>query len=346
MCDERADVLATIPERWHFQVHDHDPIHQIFAELAFRDEIRQIPVRGGDDADIDLAGCEVGAHRFHFPAFQKTQKHRLHAQAHFPHLVQEDGASVAQLKEPDLVTMGTRKAALHMTEQLRLQERLRDPGAIERDKRPLGSRRTGMNKPGDEIFPDATFSRDEHFGLASRHAGGRRAEAFERGTASDERGFSDDVWMCKHLRYMAAREPTVLIVASREAFPGNVRWCVVEQSAGQGRTLRASHDRQPDLHGISATADTCLHIMASISILVDVSEPGFRDAASYQDETLRYSRDAKWNTTILALAIRCADVLSTLPQAEASRLHHEAWAYGRSLSEKRRAIPGGRGGRE
>jgi hypothetical protein len=140
VCDERTNVLPTIPERWHFEVHDHDPVHQIFAELPLRYEIGKIPVRGGDYPDIHLPGCEICTDWLHFPAFQKAQEHRLHAQAHFPDFVQEDCASVAQLKETDLVTMRTSEAALHMTEELRLEERLRDAGAIERDKGTLGSR--------------------------------------------------------------------------------------------------------------------------------------------------------------------------------------------------------------
>ena len=44
----------------------------------------------------------VGADRPHFPAFQETQEHRLHAQAHFPDFVQEHGAPIAQLKRPTL----------------------------------------------------------------------------------------------------------------------------------------------------------------------------------------------------------------------------------------------------
>jgi hypothetical protein len=57
-----------------------------------------------------------------------------------------------------------------------------------------------MNEPGDEIFPDAAFSCDKHFRCASSHACGRREEAFERDTTSDERRFSDDVCMYMHQR--------------------------------------------------------------------------------------------------------------------------------------------------
>ena len=200
MCDERADVLATIPERWHFEVHDHDPVHQVFAELPLRDEVGQIPVRGGDDPDIHLPGCEIGADRLHFAAFQKAQEHRLHAQAHFPDFVQEHRASIAQLKEADLVAMRTSKAALHVTEELRLEERLRHARAIERHKGTLGARGSGMNQSCDEILPDAALSRDEHLRVAGGDTDRRRAEAFESGAASDERGFSDDVCMCMHQR--------------------------------------------------------------------------------------------------------------------------------------------------
>ena len=113
-----------------------------------------------------FAGGEIGADRPHFAAFQKAQEHRLHAQAHFPDFVQEHRAAIAQLKEADLVTMRTGEAALHVTEELRLEERLRHARAIERDKGTLGARGTGMNQSCDEILPDAALSRDEHLRVA------------------------------------------------------------------------------------------------------------------------------------------------------------------------------------
>ena len=55
-----------------------------------------------------------------------------------------------------------------------------------------------MNQSGDEILPDAALSGDEHLCVAGGDADRRRPEAFERGAAPDERGFSDDVCMCMH----------------------------------------------------------------------------------------------------------------------------------------------------
>ena len=164
----------------------------------FETRFGQIPVRGGDDPDIHLAGGEIGSDRPHFAAFQKAQEHRLHAQAHFPDFVQEHRAAIAQLKKANLVTMRTGEAALHVTEELRLEERLRHARAIERHKGTLGARGTGMNQSGDEILPDAALSRDEHLCVAGGDADRRRPEAFERGAASDERGFRNDVCMCMH----------------------------------------------------------------------------------------------------------------------------------------------------
>ena len=94
--------------------------------------------------------------------------------------------------------MRTGEAALYVTEELRLEERLRHARAIERHEGTLGARGPGMNKSGDEILPDAALSRDEHLRIAGGDAGRRRTEALERGAGSDERGFSDDVCMCMH----------------------------------------------------------------------------------------------------------------------------------------------------
>ena len=117
------------------QVHDLDPIHQVLAELAGFDERVERTVRGGDDADIDAGGDHVAADRIDLAAFEKAQEQRLHAQARLTELVEEYGAAVRELEAADLVAVGAGKAALHVSEQLRFEERLGNRGAVDRNER-------------------------------------------------------------------------------------------------------------------------------------------------------------------------------------------------------------------
>ena len=74
----------------------------------------------------------VGADLLQFTGFEESEQHALHAQRHLADLVEEDGAAIAHFELAGLVTVGAREAALHVAEQLGLEERLGDAGAVDR----------------------------------------------------------------------------------------------------------------------------------------------------------------------------------------------------------------------
>ena len=66
------------------------------------------------------------------PGLEESQQETLHAQRHLADFVEEDRAHVRGLELARLVAIGAGEAALHMAEQLGLEQRFRQAGAVDR----------------------------------------------------------------------------------------------------------------------------------------------------------------------------------------------------------------------
>jgi len=84
-------------------------------------------------------------------------------------LVEEDRAAVGRLEEPLLVALRAGEGALHVAEQLRLEERLGERPAVERDERVAAAGAPGVQGARDELLARAALARDEHGGGAVGH---------------------------------------------------------------------------------------------------------------------------------------------------------------------------------
>src|SRR5436309_758131 len=73
-----------------------------------------------------------------------------------------------------LVSIRAGKAALHMTEQLRLEESLGEAGAIHGDECKRAASGVRVNIASHEIFADAALAGDQDLAVAGRHATRRR----------------------------------------------------------------------------------------------------------------------------------------------------------------------------
>ena len=85
----------------------------------------------------DLLGTDL----LDFTGLEESQQQALHARRHLPDLVEEDGAVARHLELPGLVAVRAREAALHVPEQLGLEQVLRQPGAVHRHERRRGPQR-------------------------------------------------------------------------------------------------------------------------------------------------------------------------------------------------------------
>ena len=163
--DERRDVLAALAQRRHGQVDDVEPVEQVLAERALRDHVAQVAVGRGDDADVDAAAGAIGADLLQLAGLEEAQQQALHAQRHLADFVEEDRAAVGHLELARLVAIGAGEAALDVAEQLRLEQRLGQAGAVDGDEVVVLARAVGVHRPRDEFLADAALAGDEHLGV-------------------------------------------------------------------------------------------------------------------------------------------------------------------------------------
>ena len=71
---------------------------------------------------------------------------------------------IGHLELAGLVAIRAREAALHMSEELRFEQGLRDPGAIDRHER-LCAAAGVVDGPSDDLLTGAAFSGNENFGI-------------------------------------------------------------------------------------------------------------------------------------------------------------------------------------
>ena len=69
---------------------------------------------------------------------------------------------VGELELARLVAIGTGEASLYVSEQLGLQERLRQTGAVDGDERPAAAPALPVDIRCDELFADASLASDQH----------------------------------------------------------------------------------------------------------------------------------------------------------------------------------------
>ena len=106
-------------------LHDAQSIVEILAEAPVGHHLLEILVRRGDDARLRLLGA-LGAHGLEFAVLNDAQQLALEVERGVADLVEEDRALAGEREAaaPRLVRAGERAA--HVTEQLRLEQRVRE----------------------------------------------------------------------------------------------------------------------------------------------------------------------------------------------------------------------------
>jgi hypothetical protein len=89
-----------------------------------------------------------------------------------PHLVQEEGAAAGSHQETILVAHGAGERALHVPEQLRLQERLGKSAAVDGNEGAARTVGAVVDEAGNDLLAGPRLARDEHGGLRGGHGAG------------------------------------------------------------------------------------------------------------------------------------------------------------------------------
>ena len=122
---------------------------------------------------------------------EKPQQQRLHAQAHLADFVEKQRAAMRELELAALVAVGAGEAALDVAEELRLEQRFGDAGAVDRHERRQPAAGVAVDVARDDVLADAALAGDQDLGGALRRPRGH-GEQFRHGRAGD-----DEAWLLR-----------------------------------------------------------------------------------------------------------------------------------------------------
>src|SRR5438105_8677082 len=174
MLDEKRNVLATLAQRRDRERHDLEALVQVLAEPAGFHLARELAIGRRQDARAYRNPLHP-ADPLQLALLQDTKQLRLQVLRGLADLVEAHGAVLRQLELARLRRGGAGEGALLVTEQLALEQRLDDRGAVDADERLVG-RAVAVDDACDQLLARATVSLDEH----GRAAGGDAAHVLEQ----------------------------------------------------------------------------------------------------------------------------------------------------------------------
>ena len=136
MSRQQRDVVGSGTKRWQREGEHVQPVEQILAEPARADPFGQVLVRGGNDANVDLAR-DILADMLVLPLLQHPQQFGLQFEGKIADLVEKDRAAVGDLEAAGPVADRACKRTAHVAEELALEHLARNGTAVDAHKRPL-----------------------------------------------------------------------------------------------------------------------------------------------------------------------------------------------------------------
>ena len=188
--DEQRDVLAAVAQSGDLDRDDVEAIEEILAERARARAFAEIAVGRGEDAHVDLA-LLVRADRADDAALEHVQELRLERGRHLAHLVEEQRAAVGLGEEAARALVAPGERALHVAEELALQERLGERRAVDGDERAAGARARRVDGARERALARAGLADDEHRRLGVRHARGDVEDLAHRRALRDQAAEAD-----------------------------------------------------------------------------------------------------------------------------------------------------------
>ena len=159
-------VLEALAQGRQAQGDDVEAVVEVLAEGAGGDPLREVPVGGGDDADVDRHGPGVAHGRQH-ALLEHPEEAHLEARGGVTDLVEEEGAPVGDLEQALLVGDGAGEAPPAVAEELALQERRRQGRAVEDHEGPERPGAVVVDGPGHQLLAGAVLPGDQHRGVGT-----------------------------------------------------------------------------------------------------------------------------------------------------------------------------------
>jgi len=163
MIGERQDVRAAFAQRRNRDGENVEAEEKIFAELARGDGSREVGVRDGDEARLDVQRFGA-AETLERALLQNAEQFCLRVGRKRGDFVEDDGAGATEFETAEFTVHSAGERAAFVTEELALDERGRKRGAIDFEERRVATRTEFMNETRKMVFARAGFASDKERG--------------------------------------------------------------------------------------------------------------------------------------------------------------------------------------
>src|SRR5262249_36544111 len=154
-----AEILPALADRGDVNGEEPQPGEEVLPEPPLVHERAEVAMRGGDhlDVDRDLPLAPDGAH---LPFLEHPEQLRLERGGHLADLVEEERSAVGGTDQPLAIGLRAGIAALHVAEELVLEEVLGKGRAVEGAQRPTAARGP-VEPPCDDLLAGPRLAGDE-----------------------------------------------------------------------------------------------------------------------------------------------------------------------------------------
>jgi hypothetical protein len=164
---EDLDVARALAQRRHADHLEREAVVEVAEELAPLDLATQVRVGGGNDPGRRLP-LPVPTDGREGPVLHHAQDLLLEGQGHVADLVEEERTPIGLLEAAAPRVLGTGEGTALMAEELALEQRVADRGAVDRHHASGCAARGKVDRPRHELLSGATLAHDQQ---RSRDAG-------------------------------------------------------------------------------------------------------------------------------------------------------------------------------
>ena len=194
VANEQGDVFRTAPQGRHDNRKHVEAVIEIAAKLFVGDQLGEIPVCGGHQANIHADGPRA-PQPLEFLLLQNTKELGLQLKRDITDLVKEQRALVGQFKPADPLGDGAGEGTSLMAEQLAFEQPRRDRRTVNLDEGPLSTLTQIVDRTSNEFLASARLAHDQHSRVSRRDSLHLLQNAFQRCALPDdlsEVGFGAD----------------------------------------------------------------------------------------------------------------------------------------------------------
>src|SRR5215203_135890 len=168
LAGEQEDVAAPLAQRRQLDLHHPQAEQQVLPEPALGGQRLEVAVSGGQHPHVHPHGL-AAAKGLDDPLLEDPQQLGLGRESHVSHLVEEEGAAVRLAELAGAVAVGPREGAAAVAEELALDQRVRDGGAVHGHEGSPDPVAQLVDAARHQLLAGAGLAADQHAGRGRPH---------------------------------------------------------------------------------------------------------------------------------------------------------------------------------